>query len=134
MAVKPFKQMAFDDISSLFFNPDEFAEEHNVDGKKMLIIVDSMEAERRTRKQFEKLIALYEAAKAENESLRAALQESRAGTETCRNRITELEQQIDTLKLKEAFNPGASSGAAAKEKIDKMIREIDKCISFLEKE
>ena len=86
------------------------------------------------KKQFEKLIALYEAAKAENESLRAALQECRAGTETCRNRITELEQQIDTLKLKEAFNPGASSGAAAKEKIDKMIREIDKCISFLEKE
>ena len=55
MAVKNFKQMAFDDISSLFMNPDEFAEEHDVNGKKMLVIVDSMEAERRTRKQFEKL-------------------------------------------------------------------------------
>ncbi len=55
MAVKNFKQMAFDDISSLFMNPDEFAEEHDVNGKKMLVIVDSMEAERPTRKQFEKL-------------------------------------------------------------------------------
>ena len=42
MAVKNFKQMAFDDISSLFMNPDEFAEEHDVNGKKMLVIVDSM--------------------------------------------------------------------------------------------
>lgn len=50
-----FKDIAFQDISNVFFNFEEFAEEHNVNGKKMMIIVDSMEAERRTRKQFEKL-------------------------------------------------------------------------------
>ena len=50
-----FKDIAFQDISNVFFNCEEFAEEHDVNGKKMMIIVDSMEAERRTRKQFEKL-------------------------------------------------------------------------------
>lgn len=50
-----FKDIAFQDISNVFFNSEEFAEEHEVNGKKMMIIVDSMEAERRTRKQFEKL-------------------------------------------------------------------------------
>lgn len=50
-----FKDIAFQDISNVFFNFEEFAEEHEVNGKKMMIIVDSMEAERRTRKQFEKL-------------------------------------------------------------------------------
>ncbi len=50
-----FKDIAFQDISNVFFNFEEFAEEHDVNGKKMMIIVDSMEAERRTRKQFEKL-------------------------------------------------------------------------------
>ena len=55
MAVKGFKQMAFDDIAKVFLNPEEFAEMHNVNGKDMLVVVDSFEAERRTRKQFEKL-------------------------------------------------------------------------------
>lgn len=50
-----FKDIAFQDISNVFFNFEEFAEEHEVNGKKMMIIVDSMEAERRTRKQLEKL-------------------------------------------------------------------------------
>lgn len=50
-----FKDIAFQDISNVFFNFEEFAEEHEVNGKKMMIIVDSMEAERRTRKQSEKL-------------------------------------------------------------------------------
>ena len=50
-----FKELAFQDITNVFFNLEEFAEEHNIDGRKMLVIVDSIEAERRTRKQFEKL-------------------------------------------------------------------------------
>ena len=71
------------------------------------------------KKDIVKLFAMYEAEKEENISLRKALSESRAANETCKRQITELEQQI-----------GSDSGA--KEKIDKLIREIDRCIRLME--
>lgn len=84
------------------------------------------------KKDIVKLIAKYEAEKEENVSLRKALAESRAVNETCKRQITELEQQIDNLKLSAAFMGQAGSEIGAKEKIDKLIREIDKCIRLLE--
>ncbi len=79
----------------------------------------------------EKLIALYEAQKAECDSLRAKLRESEAANKSCREQIADLEQQIDNLNLSKAFGV-AGDGSAAKEKIEKLIKEIDKCISLLE--
>ena len=83
------------------------------------------------RKQIEKLIARYEAAKAENERLRAELQACKETGEAYRRQILELESTIETLKLTEAFTAGGDH-RAAKEKMDRLIREIDKCISCLE--
>ena len=51
--------------------------------------------------------------------------------EADRRQILELESTIDTLKLTEAFTAGGDR-QAAKEKMDQLIREIDKCISYLE--
>ena len=42
-----------------------------------------------------------------------------------------MEKQIDNLKLKTAFL-STSGDEEAKEKIDKLIREIDRCIALLE--
>ena len=78
------------------------------------------------------LIALYEAEKAEKESLRSSLAEREAEADALRKRITELEDKMESLRLSAAFNPSGGSNASAKEKIDRMIREIDKCISALE--
>ena len=83
------------------------------------------------RQQIEKLIARYEAGKAENERLRAELQACKETGETYRRQIMELESTIETLKLTEAFTAGGDHHAA-KEKMDQLIREIDKCISYLE--
>ncbi len=83
------------------------------------------------RKQIEKLIARYEAGKAENERLRAELQACKETGEAYRRQILELESTIETLKLTEAFTAGGDH-QAAKEKMDRLIREIDKCISCLE--
>ena len=83
------------------------------------------------RKQIEKLIARYEAAKAENERLRAELQACKETGDAYRRQILELESTIETLKLTEAFTAGGDH-RAAKEKMDRLIREIDKCISCLE--
>jgi septal ring factor EnvC (AmiA/AmiB activator) len=83
------------------------------------------------KKDIEKLIALYEAEKAERTRLQSELLKSKADNETCRKQIEELEQQVNNLQLSEAFRAGGDT-AASKEKIDKLIREIDKCISLLE--
>ena len=84
------------------------------------------------RKHIEKLIALSEAEKVENEHLRTELAAAKETGESYRKRIMELESEIETRKLTEAFTGGGDT-TGAKEKIDKLIREIDKCISWLEK-
>ena len=83
------------------------------------------------RKQFEKLIARYEAAKVENDRLREELHASNETGDALRRQVLELESTIETLKLTEAFTAGGDH-RAAKEKLDQLIREIDKCISWLE--
>ncbi len=79
----------------------------------------------------EKLIALYEAEKSERERLQSELLQCKADNESCRKRIEDLEQQVNNLHLSEAFGV-AGDGSAAKEKIERLIKEIDKCISLLE--
>ena len=83
------------------------------------------------RKDIEKLISLYEAEKAERVKLQSLLAESRAENETCRKQIGDLEQQVNNLQLSQAFGAAGDPGAA-KEKIERLIKEIDKCISALE--
>ena len=82
------------------------------------------------RQHFERLIARYEAEKAENQRLRQELQACEETGATLRQQINELESEIETRKLTEAFS--AAAPADAKAKVDKIIREIDKCISYLE--
>ena len=84
------------------------------------------------RKQFEKLIARYEAEKVENERLREELLASKETGEALRRQVLELESTIETLKLTEAFTAGGDH-RAAKEKLDQLRKEIDKCISWLER-
>ena len=79
----------------------------------------------------EKLIALYESEKSERERLQEELRRSEDDNDSCRKRIEDLEQQVDNLHLSEAFGV-AGDGSAAKEKIERLIKEIDKCISLLE--
>ena len=85
------------------------------------------------RKNINRLIALYEAEKAENENLRSQLSESRAAVNSYREQISGLEEQRETLRLTQAFTAGGNMPSASKEKIDRMIKEIDRCISLLEK-
>lgn len=83
------------------------------------------------RKTIEKLIARYEAAKAENASLRSELRASKLSNDTYRKQVEDLLSEIETRKLTEAFSAGADN-AEAKKKIDTLIAEISRCISLLE--
>ena len=83
------------------------------------------------RKHIEELIARYEAEKVENERLREELHACKETGDALRRQVLELESTIDTLKLTEACTAGGDN-RAAKEKLDQLIREVDKCISWLE--
>ena len=85
------------------------------------------------QKNIERIIALYENERRQKEILQSELLKKDAEIESCRKQIADLERQVDNLKLTEAFTAPAGGGSAAREKIDKMISSIDRCISLLEK-
>ena len=82
------------------------------------------------RQEIERLIACYEAEKAENTRLREELRACEETGAALKKQIMELESEIETRKLTAAFNAGVP--ADAKEKVDTLIKEIDRCISWLE--
>ncbi|MBQ6880341.1 MAG: hypothetical protein IJN52_09075 [Bacteroidales bacterium] len=78
------------------------------------------------------LIAAYESERMERIRLQTELEQTRLQNETYRKQIIELERQIDNLKLTEAFMAGGTDTASAKKKIDRLMKEIDRCISLME--
>ncbi len=82
------------------------------------------------KQNIKRLIAAYEAEKMERTRLQSALDQAMTQNETYRKQITELERQIDNLKLAEAFK--AAGSPEAKKKINSLMKEIDRCITLLE--
>lgn len=85
------------------------------------------------RTDLKKLIAAYEKADSENRKLKAQLADSEKKMDAYKEQIIELNNQIDNLSLKAAFTSQSSDNSEAKAKIAKMIKEIDKCISLMER-
>ncbi len=83
------------------------------------------------KQRISQLVAAYEKEKAERIRLRDELEQSRMLNETYKEQIIELKRQIDNQQLAGAFlNNG--DNAESKKKIDRLIKEIDKCISLME--
>lgn len=78
-----------------------------------------------------RLVARYEAEKQRADRLAARLAESEEKCLKYKEQITDLNQQIDNLELMRAFQ-AAGDPAESRERIAKLIREIDKCIKLLE--
>lgn len=85
------------------------------------------------KKNFERIIALYESEKKRADTLSAKLEASETANTSYRKQISELERQIEDLKLAEAFLTTSGTPEGAKDRIDKLIKEINKCITLLEK-
>ena len=85
------------------------------------------------RQNIEKLVSLYEGQKAESLRLQGELDQSKQTVEALKEKITALERQVDNLKLSQAFGSAEGGNPAAKEKIEKMLRQLDKCIAQLER-
>ena len=84
------------------------------------------------KQKIKRLIAAYEAERMERIKLHDALHKAQAQNETYRKQITELERQIDNLKLAEAFKAGSEGSPEARKKINSLMKEIDRCITLLE--
>ena len=83
------------------------------------------------KQKITQLIAAYESEKAECIRLRQELEQLKQQNDAYAKQIIELEREIDNRKLAGAFMTG-SDNAESKKKIDKLIKEIDKCISLME--
>ena len=84
------------------------------------------------KKRIQQLISAYETERAERQRLQTELDKAVTQNEDYRKQITELERTIDNLKLADAFKAGNADNAEAKKKIDKLIKDIDKCITLME--
>ena len=82
------------------------------------------------KQKITQLIAAYESEAAQCKRLRSELEKSESQNNAYRQQIIELERQIDNQKLAGAFLNGDTS--ESKKKIDKLIKEIDKCIALME--
>ena len=85
------------------------------------------------RKEFETLVSLYEKERETRVRMTSELEKSRLENEALRKRIIDLERTVDNHTLAEAFTAVTEDHGAAREKIEKLIREMDRCISLLEK-
>ena len=84
------------------------------------------------KQQVVRLFAEYESEKLKCDRISSELEQSKLLNSAYEKRISELERQIDNMKLKDAFLASGDGNAEAKRKIDSVIKEIDRCISLIE--
>lgn len=85
----------------------------------------------KVRNYIERLISLYERERQRADSLAEELNSSRETVHALKEQIAELNRQIDNQKLASAFG-GSSDSREAKDRMTKLIKEIDRCIALLE--
>lgn len=88
--------------------------------------------EENLKSKIERLISLYESERQRADSVTALLESREEDIRGYKEQITDLNQQIDSLRLATAFVPGSNDSTGARSKIDALIREIDRCIKLLE--
>lgn len=85
----------------------------------------------RLKSKVEELIARCETLDRENASLKASLAKYETDKNKKETRIKDLEQQIENLRLKEAFLGTSGDRMQARRKVARLIKEIDACVSLL---
>jgi predicted nuclease with TOPRIM domain len=83
--------------------------------------------------QIKDLIKLYEACFIEKEELKKKSSKLQLELEHTTERIKELEEEKKKLTLANGLIGGEQSNDEAKQMVNKIVREIDKCIALLNK-
>ncbi len=85
----------------------------------------------RLKGRIERIISSYESAVFENRELKEKLAASQKELETNKKTIKELTEKLEILQLTNAFKGSSQDIKEAKQRIARIVREIDKCISLL---
>lgn len=91
---------------------------------KFVLVNDSL------RKDVERLVSLYEQQKARGDALALEVSDLQAKLTQYKQQNTDLTKEVNRLKLASALADGTDR-TASREGIDKLIREIDKCIKLI---
>jgi len=83
------------------------------------------------KQKIELIISKYEQVMAENLRLSEELNNCKNVFNSSINNVKELEDKVNKLQLVEAFKTSSQDVKEAKQKIGKMVKEIDKCIALL---
>lgn len=83
------------------------------------------------KRRIEMLISLYERGAAENLALKRENARLKADLEECSNKLKEKEEKLDKIVLANAFATSGENVKEARQKIARIVKEIDKCISLL---
>ncbi|MDR0420304.1 MAG: hypothetical protein LBH30_02470 [Prevotellaceae bacterium] len=83
------------------------------------------------KEKIDRLISLYETTNSEKDAVIREKAELQALINEKNNTIKELEKRIETLQLGNAFKVGSADQKEAKQKIEKIVREIEKCMAML---
>jgi predicted nuclease with TOPRIM domain len=87
----------------------------------------------RIKESYYRLKNLYEEQKAINQKLKTENEKIIAEIDEKKDRILNLEAELNKIKLAHALIGESDNKQDAKQKINKMVREIDKCIALLNK-
>jgi len=85
----------------------------------------------RLKNRIGSLVSQYELVKAENDRMAVELTTLKLLINENKTTISELEQKVNRLQMAEAFKASSADVKEAKQRIGKLIREIDKCIALL---
>ncbi len=83
------------------------------------------------RNKVERLISLYEQAKMERDMVLNDIALLQKAVDTKDRQIQELEDKNRKLQLAEAFKASSTDRHDAKQKIGKIVKEIERCIGLL---
>ena len=85
------------------------------------------------RNNLKKIINLYEEEKEKNNELTAQIEKLNSTIEQFKQNKEELENKFEKSKIAKAFIDASSDNHDAKIKVNRIVREIDKCIALLNK-
>jgi hypothetical protein len=83
--------------------------------------------------KIKKMISLYENAQEENQRLSRENIDLKEVVKLKNNEIIDLQSKCEHLKLAKLFVPNSDDVHEAKLKVNRIVREIDKCIALLNK-
>lgn len=81
----------------------------------------------------EQLVAQVEKLKTQNRELRVKAVSAGARAENAENKNKELQEQLSSMLLKNAITEVAGGARAAKLRVTRLIKDIDKCIAISNK-